>query len=228
MLRYLERHANAQYEGELKELVDTLNHMRSLVLTQCHLLEKVLRKEDTAQLAAKREAKEVDREINLLQQKADQAVLNILSRHSPQLVELRFVLSAPKIASQFERMGDHCKNTVKRVSRTQAKLPDGVWAHIIELAKQTIALLASLEDVMLHFDEAQARELLEKDRQVDKLYKQLVMHMPHMLDEETIDSDVVSDVLFIAKNLERLADHAIDMIREIYYIHNGQRMMIAA
>lgn len=226
MLRYVDGHANSQYEAELKALIDGLDQMRRLVVEQFSLLTGLLDARVRGETNPKLQAKEMDKEINALQERIDKAVLNMLVRHSPQLVELRFTLSASKLAGQFERMGDHCKNSIKRVWRAQDKVSDELHQQLVSMAKAAQPVLDALGDALLHFDDGKAVAALKADDAVDKAYKQLVIQMPQVLDAEAIQSEAVSDILFIGKNIERLADHATDVIREMYYIHHGKRMVV--
>lgn len=225
MLQYVdERHADSQYEEELRALIDALNKMRSLMLEQFDMLQKLLDDPAGTKSGAKAAAQALDKQINALQGDVDKNVLNLLVRHSPQLVELRFILSASKLAGQFERMGDHCKNSIKRLCRSDDKISEGVHERLVHLAQVTQPLLASLENALLRFDDNAAKIAVEADDAVDKVFKKLVVKMPKVLDDDQVENEAVSDVLFIGKNLERLADHATDIICEAHYIHNGERI----
>jgi len=225
MLRYVdERHADSHYEEEILALIDALNTMRSLMLEQFNMLQKLLDDPAGNKSGAKNKAQDIDKEINALQSQVDKNVLNMLVRHSPQLVELRFILSASKLAGQFERMGDHCKNSIKRLCRADDKISEAVHERLVHLAQVTQPLLVALENALLRFDNNAAKIALEADDAVDKVFKKLVVKMPKVLDDEGVENEAVSDVLFIGKNLERLADHATDIICEAYYIHNGERI----
>ena len=224
MLRYVDGHANSQYEDELRALISTLGEMRSLVMEQFALLLALLDVREKGEDNPKGQAREIDKEINALQEQLDKAVLDLLVRHSPQLVELRFTLSASKLAGQFERMGDHCKNSIKRVWRAQDKISEELHQNLVGLAAAAAPVLEALEDALLHFDDAKAIAALEADDVVDKAYKKLVIKMPKVMDDDDVENEAISDVLFIGKNLERIADHATDIIRELYYVHHGKRM----
>lgn len=225
MLRYVDkRHANSQYEDELRAMIDDLDAMRKLVGEQFAILRELLAARVKGEQNPKYQAREMDKEINALQSKLDTSVLDMLTCYSPQLVELRLILSVSKLAGQFERMGDHCKNSIKRVWRSQEKLSDELHQQVVDVADAAAVVLAALEDALLRFDVEKAKAALAADDAVDKAYKKLVINIPRVIKEVAVDNEAVSDILFIGKNLERLADHATDIIREAYYIHHGKRM----
>lgn len=224
MLSYVDkRHADANYEAELKALVDGLHAMFQLVSEQFNLMEKAAHDHADTPVDAKNISKDMDKDINRLQLEIDKRVHVLLSKYSPQLSELRFVLSASKIAGQFERMGDHCKNTIKRMMRTRASLTPELWNTIATIVSNVSPSIRGLESVILHFDEEAAEHVCVSDDAVDKSYKGLVAGVADALKTDALPNERVADVLFIAKNLERLADHATAIAREFLYIHSGER-----
>jgi phosphate transport system protein len=224
MLRYLDnRHADHQYEAELKAIVDGLHTMWKLVASQFEMLKAAADGATPADLDAKTASKEIDKGINALQQEIDQRVHVIISKNAPQLAELRFVLSASKIAGQFERMGDHCKNTIKRTLRARPALNADLQKTIAGIVDYVAPSITSLESILLNFDETVAARVCLSDELVDKSYKSLVLAVSDALRSNVLPNERVADVLFIAKNLERLADHATAIAREFIYIHTGDR-----
>lgn len=224
MLSYVDkRHADATYEAELKGLVDGLNSMFQLVSEQFSIMEKAAHDHADTPVDAKNLSKDLDKDINRLQVEVDARVHTLLSKYSPQLSELRFVLSASKIAGQFERMGDHCKNTIKRMMRTRASLTPELWKTIGTIVDNVAPSIRGLQSVILYFDDAAAENVCVSDDAVDKSYKSLVAGVSDALKNDSLPNERVADVLFIAKNLERLADHATTIAREFIYIHSGER-----
>lgn len=221
MLRYLDhRHADAQYEADLKALIDRLSTMCARVNAQYTLLIQAAAGTGESPKAA---AKELDKEINGLQIEVDQRVHALIARNTPQLAELRFVLSASKIAGQFERMGDHCKNITKRIARSRDAFTPALQTRLNEIIDHVAPSIRALENIQLHFDETVAKQICDNDDAVDVSYKEVVAGVTAAIRANAIPDDKVADAMFIAKNLERLADHATVIAREYMYIHSGLR-----
>lgn len=224
MLRYVDnRHADHQYETELKAIIEGLHTMWKHVFAQFEMLKAAASGQSIGDLDAKVASREIDKEINALQQDIDKRVHTIIAKNAPQLVELRFVLSASKIAGQLERMGDHCKNTIKRLLRARPALNKDLQETIASIVAYVEPGIRGLEPIMLRFEQEEAERVCVSDDVVDKSYKALVSSVSSALRNNEIPNERVADVLFIAKNLERLADHAIAIAREFMYIHSGSR-----
>lgn len=226
MLRYIDgKHAFSKYETELKELIDTLNTMRAMVLDQYAILHDLLEEGKAEQSTAKKEVRSIDGGINALQIQLEKKAHAILSRYDLHSTELRLVLSIIKLAAILERMGDHCKNSVKRAWRIDSKISPQLRHEILDLFVAAGKILDELEPALLRFDENKALAALKYDDTVDKLYKDLVLHISSSNSANPIPDEAVSNFLFIIKNLERMADQANDIIMEVYYIHNGKRWL---
>lgn len=223
MLRYLDgRHADSIYEADLKALVDALEGMRLRVSAQYDLLAEIVSGTFT-QSGSKAKSKEIDKEINALQSVIDARVHAIIARNAPQLSELRFVLAASKLAGQYERMGDHCKNIIKRLTRSFEQFTPTVQAQLRDMVVLQLPFFSALEEVSLRFSESAAKAICDADDAIDRAYKACVGEVTRAIREQTLADDKVADAMFIAKNLERLADHATVIAREYMYIHSGQR-----
>ena len=223
MLRYLDhRHADSQYESDLKALIDRLSTMAERVNAQYTLLAQAATGNSVVD-SPKAVSKEMDKEINDLQIEVDQRVHAIVARNAPQLAELRFVLSASKIAGQFERMGDHCKNIIKRISRSRDAFPPALHQRLNAIVDHVAPSVRALEAIQLRFEEASAKAICESDDAVDVSYKEFVAGVTAAIRANAIPDDKVADAMFIAKNLERLADHVTVIARESMYIHSGLR-----
>ena len=228
MLRFIDgTHAFVQYEKELKTLIDGLNHMRGNILDQFANLEKLLSDGKENQPDAKKEVKHIDQDINQMQRRLEQGVHAIISCYTPAAEELRLILSIIKLAAQLERMGDHCQNTVKHIWRSDKEMSADIRSEFTKLAKAVGYILHHLESIILHFDETEAVKLLKADDEVDALYKELTILIVQSAGSD-ITEKTISKELLAAKNLERLADYAIDVIYETYYIHHGKRLNLEA
>lgn len=224
MLSYVDnRHADTQYESELKALILGLDDMRKGVAEQFTLLQNIPSTAQSTDMDAKAQSKTIDKHINQMQGDIDVLVHNVISKRTPQLTELRFILSASKIAGQLERMGDHCKNTIKRMLRVQPHINPKMWDTMMEIVRHVAPSIRGLEAVMMRYTKEAADTVCVSDDAVDSSYKSLVANVSEALKAGALPNERVVDVLFIAKNLERLADHATAIAREYHYIHSGQR-----
>lgn len=224
MLRYIDgKHAFVNYEKDLEDLIYSLNDMRASVVKQFALLTMLVEKGKADQPNVKKDVLTLNKDITTLQHQLEQKVHSIILRHNPQIEELRLILAITKLAFQFERMGEHCKNTTKQFWKVEEHMPEDIRHHFFKLVKAVDNILGRLESILLNFDEVQALEIIKLDDTVDQIYKDLMIQIIKSNNEDTMAKTISKELLSV-KNLERLADQAVNVICEVYYIHNGKRL----
>jgi phosphate transport system protein len=132
-------------------------------------------------------------------------------------------VSALKIAGVLERIGDYAKNIAKRSAVIAQSQPVGPAVIIPEMARLVVEIIRDTLDAFVDRDPVKALALLQRDQQVDEYYNSLfralltfMMENPHYITPST-------HLLFVAKNLERIGDHATSVAEMVYYSVTGQR-----
>mgnify|MGYP002051300934 FL=1 len=165
-----------------------------------------------------------DKKIDELEAEIYNKTVEIIAIRSPQANDLRRIITAPKIASFLERIGDYSKNIIKRRSMmivedselTILKKLDG----ISEIARE---LLVDALDSLSRLDDKKAKMVWESDIELDaqhsivykKIYKRMV---------EKGSSAAEINALFIAKNIERIGDYCTSISEQVYFIVNGEML----
>lgn len=221
MLQFTQ-HANKQYESELQGLLDSLRDMGGKVEGLMVLARKAL--SSGADNAA--EAKALDKEINALETAIEQQVTSLLTRHTVMMDELRFVLCAIKISAALERMGDMAKNSVKRVAKVSVSAPPALRDSYLAMIDRTRDMLSAAINLINDYSEEAAAEICRSDDAVDDLYKNAIITAQRALQNDGMGSDQLAHFLFVAKNLERMADHATSLAKQAAYIHTGKKFSV--
>jgi phosphate transport system protein len=166
---------------------------------------------------------ENDNRLDALEAEAEALAVRIIALRAPLADDLREIVSALKIASVLERIGDYAKNIAKRSAVIAQSQPVGPAVIIPEMARLVVEIIRDTLDAFVDRDPVKALALLQRDQQVDEYYNSLfralltfMMENPHYITPST-------HLLFVAKNLERIGDHATSVAEMVYYSVTGQR-----
>jgi phosphate transport system protein len=166
---------------------------------------------------------ENDKRLDALEAEAEALAVRIIALRAPLADDLREIVSALKIAGVLERIGDYAKNIAKRSAVIAQSQPVGPAVIIPEMARLVVEIIRDTLDAFVDRDPVKALALLQRDQQVDEYYNSLfralltfMMENPHYITPST-------HLLFVAKNLERIGDHATSVAEMVYYSVAGQR-----
>lgn len=206
------------FEDELKLLNQALEEMGALVAHSIHrsVLSLVEKNEDYAHQVLRDEARIDQMEIQI-----DDLAASVIARDQPVARDMRFVVVAIKIDTDLERMGDLAVNVVERSLSLmrQPNLPSHIDLTGLSGLVESM-VLRSLE-AFVKRDAQIAREILSSDDKIDQLRNQI---QRDLVDYMMSDTDAVQralDHMFIARSLERIADHATNIAEEVIFLVHG-------
>jgi len=163
-----------------------------------------------------------DRAIDALEMKINEEAARLIALRAPTASDLRVVLSVMKIAGSLERVGDYAKNMAKRSQALgQLGVITGAGGSLRRMAKTVIEMLSDALDAYAgrHLDLAQ--DVLARDRDVDQMYNALFREfLTHMM-EDPRNITACMHLHFIAKNTERMGDHATAIAEQVIYLITG-------
>jgi phosphate transport system protein len=208
---YMHRH----FEEELQILKEKLLRMSSLVEESISLSIKSLVERDSV-LAEKVVGQ--DDMIDGIEIEVDGLCLNLLALQQPQARDLRFITGSLKIVNDLERMGDLAVNIAHR-SLDLLKVP--LLKPLIDIPRMAQLAQAMLKDSLNAFvnDDVQlAREVCMRDDEVDKLNVQIFRELLTYMLQDPSSVQRAVDLILVAKNLERIADHSTNIAEDVIYI----------
>lgn len=215
-------------EHTVKAFDDDIGQLRGLIAEMGGLAEQAIRAAIEAlqrhDLEAAARIVAEDKKIDALEMQVEQLAVRIIALRAPMAVDLREVVAALKIAGVVERIGDYAKNIAKRVPLIDSHSDIEPLSVLPAMATLAAALVHDVLDAFAARDAEAAVSVCERDKAVDdfynSLFRVLVTHM--MENPKTIGQ--VAHLLFIAKNLERVGDHATNVAEMVYYAATGTHM----
>jgi phosphate transport system protein len=160
-----------------------------------------------------------DKAIDALEEQVHAECARLIALRSPTATDLRTVLSVMRIASNLERCGDYAKNLAKRATVLVEMAPvGGSAASIARMAKSVQLLLKDALDAFIQRDAKAAHHVRQSDQFYNAVFRELLTHM--MEDPRNITAAM--HLHFIAKNIERVGDHATSIAEQVIYLVTGE------
>ena len=213
-------HTVSAYEEELKSLQRRVSQMGGLAEHQVMTAMSAIARADPERA---KQAVAGDPAIDAMQREVEDAAVNIIARRQPVAVDLRDVVGALRIAGDLERIGDLAKSVGKRI----ATFDDKAWlspmtkssAGIGDLA---LAQLKAVLDSYAQRDASMAHNVWTRDEEIDRLYNSLFREFLTYMMEDPKTITFGAQLLFCAKNIERIGDHCTNIAEAVTYIVTGQ------
>jgi phosphate transport system protein len=165
-----------------------------------------------------------DKKLDALEVETERRVVQLIALRAPMAGDLRDVVAALKISGVVERIGDYAKNIAKRVPLLENAAKIEPLSLLPEMARIATGMVHDVLDAFVARDADAAYRVCERDQAVDDFYdsifRTLLTHMmenPHNIGQS-------AHLLFIAKNLERVGDHATNIAEMVHYAATGQHM----
>ncbi len=216
-----ESHIVSSYDDELNGLRSAISEMGGLVEAQLsNAIQAIARRDDA--LAA--QCIEADKRIDGMEDQIEAQTLRMLALRQPVAQDLRQVLSALRISHDLERMGDYATNVAKRASAL-SQLPEvGPINGIVRMGRLTHGVLTDVLDAYTQVDLERAMRSWERDEEIDQMYTSLFRELLTYMMEDPRNITACAHLLFVAKNIERIGDHATNIAETVYFEETGGRL----
>ena len=212
-------HTVKSYEEELKNLNNNIVKMGTLC-------EEALRKSINALITNNAdEADKIiknDEEIDKFENLIEQQVVNLIALRQPLAIDLRETVTALKISSDLERIGDLSKNIAKRSLLLSSNLSKNLIDILNTLSENVQKQLKSVIDSYLERSSSMAINVWESDEKIDNLTNQCMQASIDFLKEDPKNLQNGTHLLFVAKNLERMGDHTTNIAEQVYFLVKGE------
>jgi phosphate transport system protein len=159
------------------------------------------------------------------QREIDDKAIVIIAKRQPMADDLREIVGAIRISADLERVGDLGKNIAKRVfAVTESRQPTSLFRGLQALAELALTQLKDVLDVYASRDVERIGQTRDRDEQIDAVYTSLFRELLTYMMEDPRNITACTHMLFCAKNIERIGDHATNIAETVYYIVTGKQM----
>jgi len=217
----MSEHIVSSYDEQLKTLHATVLKMGALCESQFSNSITALTKGDD-ELVDKIIGK--DDRIDELERKIDDQVVNLITLRAPMAIDLRETVSAMRIASELERIGDLAKNTAKRAKIIKGSIDINISALIKSAAELAQINLKKTLDSYSKNDEKLALSVWNSDKEIDIMINKLLQGLMSNIKKEKKNIEVFSHLLFVAKNIERVGDHSTNICEYVHFLVKGEEI----
>ena len=212
----------------IKAFDEDLDRLRALISQMGGLAEHAIRESMRClvqrDLEGAEKIVENDKKLDALEIETEKRAVRLIALRAPMAGDLRDVVAAMKISSVVERIGDYAKNIAKRVPLLDNVGNIEPLSLMPEMARLATEMVHEVLNAFVERDAEAAVRVVEKDRAVDDFYNSIFRALLTFMMENPTNIGQSTHLLFIAKNIERVGDHATNIAEMVYYASTGQHL----
>ena len=215
-------------EHTLKAFDEDLDRLRALISEMGGLAEHAIG--EAMRCLIQRDAEtaikivEGDKKIDALEAETERRVVQLIALRAPMAGDLRDAIAALKISAVVERIGDYAKNIAKRVPLLEDSAQIEPISLLAEMARIATQMVHDVLNAFVNRDAEAAVLVCERDNAVDDFYDSIFRALLTFMMENPHNIGQSAHLLFVAKNLERVGDHATNIAEMVYYAATGQHL----
>lgn len=214
-------HTVKAFDQDIGQLRGLISQMGGLAEEAIHDAMLALQRGD---LALAKEVRRKDKQIDAIEAELEKLVVRVIALRAPMADDLREVIAALKIAAVVERIGDYAKNIAKRVPMIHAVGEERIEALSLlpAMAQMASDMVHDVLDAFSARDAAAAAAICERDNALDDFYDSIFRTLVTFMVENPRTISQVAHLLFVAKNIERIGDHATNVAEMVYFAATGR------
>ncbi|MCR4294732.1 MAG: phosphate signaling complex protein PhoU [Elusimicrobia bacterium] len=206
------------FDADLEDLRGRLLRMGSLCEEMVHYAVKVVVDRDDSHLA---KVQDWESQVNALHIDVDEVCLRLIALHQPAAGDLRLIAAAIKINSDLERVGDQAVN-IAETGVYLLKEPKIKLGDIPRMVEVAAGMLKDSLDAFSRGDVELARDVIKRDDEEDRLKSQTFNELVHLMQRDASAIQRGMDIILVARNLERIADHATNIAEDVIFMVLGK------
>jgi len=213
-------HIVSSFDNDLAELNHMVARLGGLAEQQFAAAVEALETRNTSNIDAIVEA---DKQLDKLEFELNERAIEVIARRSPMAKDLRRIIVALRVAGNLERIGDYAKNIAKRsrvIIEHEKSLGDNV--SIARIAGLTQQMINQVLDAYATGDAELAMDVWDRDMDVDQLHTSIFREVLEQIGADSERVSAGSQLLFVAKNIERIGDYATGIAEQIYFVKHGE------
>ena len=215
-------HTVKAFDQDIGELRALISQMGGLAEQAIHDAMKALQRGDVRLAETVRDK---DKAIDAIEAEVERLTVRVIALRAPMADDLREVVAALKIAAVVERIGDYAKNIAKRVPMIhEGREKIEAVSLLPAMAQLASDMVHDVLDAFSARDAEKAAEICKRDSALDDFYDSIFRTLVTFMIENPQTISQVAHLLFVAKNIERIGDHATNVAEMVYYAATGQTL----
>ena len=215
-------------EHTLKAFDQDLDRLRAMIAQMGglaeHAIGEAMRCLVQRDVEAAKRIVEDDKKLDALEVETERRVVQLIALRAPMAGDLRDAVAALKISGVVERIGDYAKNIARRVPQLESAGQIEPLSLLPEMARIATQMVHDVLDAFVNRDAQAAIEVARRDQAVDDFYDSIFRALLTFMMEKPNTIGQSAHLLFVAKNLERVGDHATNIAEMVYYAATGEHM----
>jgi phosphate transport system protein len=213
-------HITSVYDRDLETIQARIMKMGGLV--EAAIMQAASSLEARDEVLAER-VRQDDAVIDDLEEQINEETARLIALRAPTAGDLRLILAVMKIAGNLERIGDLSKNMAKRTGvLIQMQTIPGAPAALRRMAREVELMLKDALDAYIQRDERLARDVIQRDADVDQMYNATFREFLTFMMEDPRNITACMHLHFIAKNIERMGDHVTSIAEQVVFLVSGE------
>ncbi|WP_235031477.1 phosphate signaling complex protein PhoU [Geminicoccus flavidas] len=217
----IKKHLVRSYDDDIEQITRLITEMGAIVEQQVAFATQALADGDEH---AARSVIDRDPQVDALEERLDQTAIRVLAIRQPMAIDLRIIAMALKISNDLERMGDYAVNIAKRVIRLQSQTRIRTIPTMVMMSEMCQEMVKDILDAYIARDPDKAMAVWKRDQEVDNAHNSVFRELLTYMLEDPRKITPCIDLIFIAKNLERIGDHATNIAEKIHYMIHGDEI----
>ena len=216
------KHIDSSFDNDLNKINNNLLKLGTLGLDQ---FEKCINNFGTQNLKEIDKVIAFDEKLDELDDKIQKSGFEIIALRSPRAIDLRRVIVALKISTILERIGDYSRNISNRTKvLIELNYTDLPGVNIGKMGQKTQQMFEDVLESYTNEDDKLAIKVRNSDFKIDKMHTEYYLEIISSMQRNKKLAPIGTHLLFIAKNIERVADYVTDIAEQIYFLINGKML----
>ncbi len=218
----MNEHTHKQFDAEMEALRTGVLAMGGMVETQ--LMRALDALEDGEGVDTLDQVGSVEQSINQKQVEIDQQCSQVIAKRQPAAIDLRMILTVTKIVNDLERVGDEAKKIARKAAQTQnsGRLDRVRQFDATRALRDAQEMLQLSLDAFARLDLSAAADVIERDQVIDSSFDSIVRHLVSYMMEDPRTISAALEIVFIAKSIERIGDHAKNIAEAVVQLVKGK------
>jgi phosphate transport system protein len=213
-------HLSKQFDADLEDIRSSVLQMGGIVETQILAAIEAFSIGNNEIIS---QVIEVEHDVDAREKQVDDACVHLIARRQPTASDLRLIMGVSKIVTDLERIGDEAEKIARMARQIHGRgaLQIPRFVDVRQSGELAVVMLRRALDAMARLDASESEKIIAEDRLIDTEFRAIVRHLITYMMEDPRTISTALDIMWVAKAIERIGDHAKNIAEQVIYIERG-------